>query len=71
MKEYDSMEEEWTHNNEKVNLFFSANDVLTEGKKRDFFVGNRHASCSPGGSSSKQTAGEHVWAIMHFNGKTH
>ena len=34
VKEWDSVEEDWTHYIERVKFFFAANDVSTERKKR-------------------------------------
>lgn len=36
--EWNSAEEEWSHYIERVKFFFTANDVLNEGKKRAIFL---------------------------------
>ena len=37
MKEWDSTGKDWAHCIERVKFFFTANDVLTEGKKHAIF----------------------------------
>ena len=45
IKEWDSMEEEWMHYIERMKFLLTANDVLTEGKRRAIFlsvIGTKH-----------------------------
>ena len=56
VKEWDNLEEDWTHYIERVKFFFAANDVLTEGKKQAILlsvVGAKHYAVPRGFAENK------------------
>ena len=56
VKEWDSVEEDWTHYIERVKFFFTANDVSMEGKKRAILlsvVGAKHYAVLRGLAKNK------------------